>query len=145
MNSLHPGIKFKDLQQLGRDIELNLPPIYSEVLIKKLATISTENEHNKSVAIGDFIEKCCHYEPKNSQEFVAYVKIAASIELLKVHSMHIRAQKSRLTDHTYAHNLDFWTQDTEKVGATPINSVYFILTTNTIFIRLKLWQRPSGW
>lgn len=121
MNSLHPGIEFKDLQQLGTAIKLHLPPKISEVLIKKLtALISTENEQKKSDAVCEFIEKCCKYEPKSSQEFVAYVMIAASMELLKVHSMKIRAQKTRLTDHTYAHNVDYWTHDTEKVGATPI-------------------------
>lgn len=119
MNSLHPGIEFKDLKQLGSVIELHLPPIISEVLIKKLTTISTENEQKKSDVVFEFIEKCCNYEPKSSQEFVAYVMIAASMELLKSHSMNIRAQKSRLTDLTYAHNVDFWTHDTEKVGATP--------------------------
>lgn len=145
MNSLHPGIEFKDLQQLGTAIELNLPPIISEVLIKKLTDISTENEQQKSEAICEFIEKCCNYEPKSSKEFVAYVMIAASLELLKVYSMKIRAQKSRLTDHTYAHNVDYWTHDTEKVGATPINHAYFMMKTNTTVNRLKSWLRPSGW
>lgn len=117
MNLLHPGIEFKDLQKLGTTIELYLPPIISEVLINKLTAISAENEQKKLDAVCEFIEKCCSYDPQNSQEFVAYVMIAASVELLKVHSMEIRPQKSRLTDHTYAHNVDFWTQDTEKVGA----------------------------
>lgn len=114
MNSLHPGIELC-IQKLSRIIELHLPPIIAEVLITKLPPILTENEHKKSDAICEFIEMCCDYKPTNLSEFVAYVMIAASMELLKVHSTKIRAHKSRLTDHTYAHDVDYWTHDTEKV------------------------------
>lgn len=77
---------------------------------------SSENDEDRIVSLINFIQCCCEHIPSNFEEYVAYVMITISIELLSIPSILLRAQKMQLIAHTFGTNVEFWSNDQEKVN-----------------------------
>ncbi|XP_055310663.1 uncharacterized protein LOC129573742 [Sitodiplosis mosellana] len=110
------GIKLDDLKGLWPSIQRKLPPEALAKLKHHLELIIA-NENDVQVAtLIDFIQSCCEHKPVNFEEYVAYVMIASSVELLSVPSSPLfRMEKFRLMAHTFNTYNDYWSHDDEHV------------------------------
>lgn len=120
------GIKLIDLKALLPIIWPKLPPELSVKLKEHFELIIADGNDALAVNLIDFVQSCCEYTPDNFEEYVAYVMIAASIELLSVPSALFRIEKSRLMAHTFNTFNGFWGHDQEKVSKYTFNLLIFL-------------------
>lgn len=110
------GITLTDLKAFLPIVWPKLPPELSANLKKNLELIIADGNDVLATNLTDFIQSCCDYTPDNFEEYVAYVMIASSIELLSVPSALFRIEKSRLMAHTFNTYNGFWGHDQDKVS-----------------------------
>lgn len=117
------GIKLEKLKEHWSTIQSNLPSELSAKLEYHLElSLANKNEAN-IMDLYDFVGHCCEYMPANFQEYIAYVMIATSIELLNVPSS-FRAEKSRLFAHAFGVYTEPWSHDQDKVSTLKFGRIY---------------------
>lgn len=108
-------IKLTKLKSLWTEINPKLPAEIAAKLKQQLQLILDNENGSKTKNLVDFVQLCCEYNPKNFEEYVAYVMIATSINFLSVSSPFFRVEKSRLMSHTFSTYVPFWSRDQNKV------------------------------
>lgn len=106
------GIEVEKLHALWHIIEPKLPAKISAKLQECLELILS----NDTGAYDTFVKICCEHKPANFTEYIAYVMITTSIELLNCTSTFFRLQKLQLLAHTFGSNVEFWSHDPAKVN-----------------------------
>lgn len=112
------GIKLDDLKSLWLTMQLKFSSEAPADLKRHMELIAANrNDAQDDVILADFIESCCQYKPVNFEDYVAYVMIASSVELLSIPAAPLFCmEKFRLMAHTFNTYCDHWSHDEEQVS-----------------------------
>lgn len=118
MSFQYEGIKLDQLKELWPlMVDDKLPPEIAMKLEKLYEPIfGAETSHGQMAHLMEFVRHCCDYKPANLEEYMSFVMIATSFELLSIDLPAIfNAKKFELLSHTFNTHATLWSHDQNKV------------------------------